>query len=74
MTLKKEALKIANKDKLEQSLLKTGAFKQRTDFYTINQLVNLDATFAYVFGHTNPLFRKLLVAKLSDECLLQRSQ
>jgi hypothetical protein len=59
---------------LEESLMKTGAFKQRTDFYTLNQLVNLDATFNYIFGHANPLFRKLLIAKLSDEGLFNRSK
>jgi hypothetical protein len=41
--------------------MKSGAFKSRQDFYSLNQLITLDATFTKLFGEQSAtLFRKML--------------
>jgi hypothetical protein len=51
--------------------MKSGAFKSRQDFYSLNQLITLDATFTKLFGAPSAtLFRKMLIGKLEDPELL----
>ena len=53
--------------------MKSGAFKSRQDFYTVNQLVTLDACFSHLFGPDHStLFRSLLLGKLHDPHLFDR--
>lgn len=50
-----------NKTVLLESIMKSGAFKPRQDFYSLNQLITLDATFTKLFGEQSAtLFRKML--------------
>lgn len=60
-----------NKTQLLESIMKSGAFKSRQDFYSLNQLITLDATFTKLFGEKSAtVFRKMLVGKLDDPTLL----
>jgi hypothetical protein len=55
--------------------MKSGAFKSRQDFYSLNQLITLDATFTKLFGIPSAsLFRKMLIGKLEDPVLLVQNQ